>query len=168
MTDQGDGGCLRLGTPADQPALQALYRAHLEVLHGWNREVDLEGEIDQQWFDRPGVLFPWLIQDGGALAGFSLFGNHRLATAMDAQSDFYQHEFHVASTQRRRGLGRAAVAELRRQHPGTWTFEVLPDNGPAMGFWRACLPEAREVDWTSGDGVRFVRFLVPAVGEPSP
>lgn len=150
---------LRLACRADLGTLQALWRAHLLVLGGFNPTVDAASALDEQWFDRPGVLFPWLIEVDGVPAGFALIGNRQLAAAMGVDADFYLHEFHVSDGQRRRGLGRAAVEQLRRLHPGSWALLALAANAPALRFWSTALPGSSQVDWTGEEGARYVRFL---------
>jgi predicted acetyltransferase len=131
----------------------------LLLLGGMNPAVDVQGELDGQWFERPGVLFPWLIEADGVPAGFALIGNRQLAVAMGVDADFYLHEFHVADGQRRRGLGRAAVEHLRRLHPGSWALVVLAANAQALRFWATALPDSSQEHWTGEEGARYVRFF---------
>lgn len=138
-----------------------MYRAHLEVLKTWNETVDVSSPLDEDWFEKPGILFPWLLDRGGSSIGFALVGNHRLARAMGAETDFYFHEFHVAGGARRQGVGRAAVELVFSSHPGSMALDVLPANGPAMTFWSRVFEGARQVEWISEDGVRFIRFETP-------
>jgi predicted acetyltransferase len=151
---------LRLCDRQDKAWLRGWMRAHLEVLATWNPTVDVEAPFDEQWFEKPGVLFPWAIEFEGEAAGFALLGNHRLAEAMGASGDFYLHEFHIGAAFRRRGVGHRAMDLLMEQHPGNWTVDVLPANGPAVAFWeRVFLARGgRRSTWTSDDGVVFARF----------
>lgn len=135
-------------------------RSHLLVLATWNPTVDVDAPFDEQWFQKPGVLFPWIVEVDREAAGFALMGNHRLAAAMGAPGDYYFHEFHIAHALRRRGVGQRAVELLLEQHAGSWTLDVLPANGPAIAFWERALA-ARGVqrrNWIDEDGVQFVRL----------
>ncbi|MBI1381755.1 MAG: GNAT family N-acetyltransferase [Planctomycetaceae bacterium] len=152
---------LRLATDDDRSALCQWMRAHLEGLAVWNPTVGVDAPFDEQWLERPDVLFPWLIEVAGTPAGFAFLGNHRLAAAMGASSDFYFHEFHVDRAFRRRGVGRRAVELLLERHVGSWTLDVLPSNGPAVAFWESALGgrRLRRTPRTGEDGVQFVRFV---------
>jgi predicted acetyltransferase len=120
----------------------------------------VEAQLEEQWFDKPGVLFPWLIEVQGLPAGFALIGNRQLATAMGMDAEFYLHEFHVAAGYRRQGIGRAAIEQLGRIHPGVWALVVLSENQAALRFWNATLPAANCEFQLSDEGVRFVRFRI--------
>ena len=61
----------------------------------------------------------------------------------------------VAPEHRRDGTGRAFARALFAQHPGTWELTVLRGNTRALQFWRAVIPERREVA-SEEDEIDFV------------
>lgn len=155
---------LRLANASDRDLLGTMYRDHLIHLSRTNPTVNTDIEFEVNWFENPGVLFPWLIEDvdgeGARPVGFALMGNDRLSRAMGSDADFLVFEFHVVEGARRGGVGSGAVAALLKEHCGSWCVDVDPGNELAMGFWTRVLaafePDVRErID--KDDGARFLR-----------
>ncbi|MEZ6006120.1 MAG: GNAT family N-acetyltransferase [Planctomycetota bacterium] len=152
---------LRLATLEDRPALQDLYTQHLQFLASFNPSVQADAPLQDLWFERPGVLFPWLLKTQTTLLGFALLGGRKLSEAMGSDTDFYLHEFHMAEPFRGQGFGRKAVHELLKEHPGSWSVDVHPANPGALRFWEVALAsvELKQTDYFTEEGVRFIRHM---------
>ncbi len=101
---------------------------------------DLAALADRQrgWWQRPGVLFPYLIRQGGLPVGFDLIAARQaLPAGLDA--DFVVHEFFVARAVRGTGVAEQAALEGFARHRGRWEVVTEPANQPAIRFWRRVL-----------------------------
>jgi predicted acetyltransferase len=171
--DRGPRVSLRQATLDDMSVLQRMYAELLLVLAESNPTVDPAHRLQTDWVERPGKLWAWLIEKEGGekgggeppLAGFALVCGTAYAEALGSPTDYLLYEYFIESSERRSGLGRAALETLLRDRPGTWSLDVLPGNEPAMAFWTASLARYEpEVSVRVDDeGVTFVRhhFRVP-------
>lgn len=103
------------------------------------------------WWEKPGLLFPFLIRVDGHAAGFALVG----ASPGHAPQgrDFYVHELFLMRPFRGRGVGEAAVTKVFERLPGRWELRTQPSNGRARAFWRKALDR-----YTSGQVTEEVRY----------
>jgi ribosomal protein S18 acetylase RimI-like enzyme len=119
---------LRDAQPDDRARLQSLLAAYLYEFDG---QTEPYAYLDAYWTDR-GRL-PLLIENDGKVAGLCLIRRRSAAWSIA--------EFSVIPDQRRRGVGRAAVAELveRARKAGAAYLEanVRPDKRAALAFWLA-------------------------------
>ena len=83
-------------------------------------------------------------------------------TVAKASSDFEVIEFFLLRGFRGRGVGQSVALDIFRRYPGRWVLKVLPENEPAMAFWRktiaaaGALPFTEEtVDTSDGEMVAF-------------
>jgi predicted acetyltransferase len=103
------------------------------------RTADYAGPL-RVWFHRPGFLFPYLIRVDGRAAGFAMLGAAPAHAPKGA--DFFVHEFFILRPFRRHGLGERVMHRLFAAHPGQWELWVLPENTPALHFWRRTIARA--------------------------
>ena len=114
----------------DLPNAHGLFEE--ETLHTRNYAVPLG-----ICWEKPGLLFPFLIRVDGHAAGFALVG----ASPGHAPQgrDFYVHEFFLMRPFRGRGVAADAVMEVFERLPGRWELRTQPTNARAKSFWRKTL-----------------------------
>ena len=84
---------------------------------------------------------PFLIEVGGALAGFCLVDRYALVPGID----WNMSQFFVMGPWAGRGVGRRAAAAAFDRFAGHWQVMQVPENTHAVQFWR------RVIDaWTGG------------------
>ena len=100
--------------------------------------------LDRQaaWWEKPRVLFPYLIRVGGIPAGFNLIASGPYVPT--AAIDFVQHEFFVAHTWRGTGVAAEAFRKGLARHRGTWEVCTWTTAPRAIAFWRKTLPTCTE------------------------
>lgn len=90
------------------------------------------------WWQRLGVLFPYLIRAADRPAGFLFVASGPYVPTPG--SDFVLHELFVAHAHRGTGVAAAAVRLALTCHPGTWEIATWPTATRALAFWRKTLP----------------------------
>lgn len=50
--------------------------------------------------------------------------------------DWYMNEFYIISKYQKHGIGQAVANEIFKKYNGEWSVGVLPENLPALHFWR--------------------------------
>lgn len=86
------------------------------------------------WFQRPGHLFPYLIRVDGRAAGLVMIGGAPSNAPKGA--DFFVHEFFLMRPFRGQGVAAGVMGQLFQRHLGKWELWVIPENVPALRFWR--------------------------------
>ena len=96
--------------------------------------------LDRQaaWWERPGVLFPYLIRVDGVPAGFDLIASGPYVPTSGV--DFVAHEFFVAHAWRGTGVAADAARMGIARHRGAWEVVTWTTAARALGFWRKTLP----------------------------
>lgn len=128
---------LRACTPADLPALQAIYAHH--VLTG-TASFEIEppdlAEINRRFEKITGLGWPWIVAEGegGRVLGYAYCGpfRERAAYARTVENSVY-----IESGAQGRGLGRALMAELIIQARAAGAREMLAvigDSGNAASI----------------------------------
>ncbi|HAT4455397.1 TPA: GNAT family N-acetyltransferase [Legionella pneumophila] len=74
----------------------------------------------------------FLIKIGNELAGFALLNQEGLYP----DTAWNMGEFFITAKFQGKGLGYLAASELWKRHPGLWEVSVIPENKPALAFWR--------------------------------
>jgi predicted acetyltransferase len=89
---------------------------------------------------------PLLLNMDGHLAGFALINRlSRTGLAVDHN----MAEFFVVRKHRRRGVGRAAAAEIFSRYRGRWELAMARRNVAALAFWREVIksePRVADLD----------------------
>lgn len=83
------------------------------------------------YFDDP-TREAFLIKIGDELVGFVLL--HKEGT--QPQTDWNIGEFFILAKFQGKGVGSLIAKEVWKTHPGIWEISVIPDNKPALAFWR--------------------------------
>lgn len=132
---------IRLASVDQRPAVERLIQLYLYDMaseHPW--PIGPDGAYGYDFLDRF-WQHPYLIYAEGALAGFALVIR---GCPITGRADcWFMAEFFVLRPYRRQGLGRTALAEALRRHPGDWHVTVIQSNAPALSFWQAALAAFR-------------------------
>ncbi|KOP68671.1 acetyltransferase [Bacillus sp. FJAT-18019] len=123
-----------------------LYLHDLSGIWGWKpnsygifEEDDTKTLNDQNkvfdiWWEKPSILFPYLIRVDGIPAGFALVATPPYTFG----SDFYMNEFFVMKPFRGKDVAEKAAALVFEKHAGSWEIQTNPTdrNKRAQAFWR--------------------------------
>ncbi|MGQ0552983.1 MAG: GNAT family N-acetyltransferase [Planctomycetota bacterium] len=96
----------------------------------------LEGQA--AWWEKPGVLFPYLINATSLPAGFLFIASGPYVPT--PSSDFVVHEFFIAHAWRGSGVAAEAIRQGCARHRGRWEVATWPKASRALAFWRKTLP----------------------------
>jgi predicted acetyltransferase len=128
-------------TLADYPALQNLARFYVYDisrycggLPGWDCPEDglYEAYDFRPYFETPDC-FPFSLYAGEERAGFVVVKN----VGTDGATLWNMEQFFVIAKFQRRGEGARLVQEVWTRFRGPWRIEVIPENAPALAFWRS-------------------------------
>lgn len=86
------------------------------------------------YFDNP-QRQAFLIKIHNELAGFVLLNKEGTQHNMD----WNMGEFFILAKFQGIGLGSRAAHEIWKTHPGIWEISVIPENKPALMFWRKAI-----------------------------
>ena len=87
---------------------------------------------------------PFLIRVEDKLAGFALVRQGPSLTDKSTSSEgacTHMAEFFILRKYRRHGVGARAARELFDRFPGHWEVSEIPENTPAIAFWRKVIGE---------------------------
>lgn len=121
---------------------------------GWECPTDLDFEVDDltPYFEEP-TRKAFLIQVENAVAGFVLLNQ--------TGDTWHLDEFFVHGTFQKKGIGRKIAFELWEQYPALWELSVIPENKPALFFWRGTI-----ASFTQGKYVEEMK-TIEQQGKPS-
>lgn len=153
--------------------LYPLYLHDLSEIWGWTPNpygvfeddetltLNDQNKVFDIWWEKPGVLYPYLIKENGTPAGFAL-----VATPPHTPPgcDFYLNEFFVLRPFRGRGIAEIVAKEVFNRHIGNWELQTNPteSNKRAQHFWRKTLQGytggnlQEECSETTGDGLKMI------------
>lgn len=99
-----------------------------------------QNKVFDIWWEKPGILYPYLIKEDGIPAGFAL-----VATPPHTPPgcEFYLNEFFILRPFRGTGIAERAAKEVFNLHIGKWELQTNPTatNRRAQHFWRKTLKE---------------------------
>lgn len=95
------------------------------------------------WWEKPGILFSFLIRAEGKPAGFAMVATPPHTTSGIA---YRMNEFFVLNRFRRCGIGTRAAIQVMDRFAGRWEVGYTPINESAAAFWRTVIP-----GYTNGD-----------------
>lgn len=90
------------------------------------------------WWEKPGVLFPYLIKVEGSPAGFNLIASRPHVPSPGV--DFVVHEFFLVQAWRGTGAAAEAARKGIGRHRGAWEVATWPTASRSIAFWRKTLP----------------------------
>lgn len=129
-----------------------LYLHDLSAAHGdmpnkhglFEEEDEIETLIDQYnvqdiWFNNPGVLYPYIVYVDDLPAGFCFVASGQPADRFDAE--FIVYEFFILNPFRGKGVSLEAIEMILNEHKGTWVLYTnsTSNNKVAQGFWKKAL-----------------------------
>lgn len=138
-------------TSADYPILQNMARFYVYDL---SRSC---GFISQDWacpcnglyesfdfktyFTEPAHM-AFMIKVDQELAGFVLLNKQGILSS----TEWNIGEFFILAKFQNKGIGQSIAQELWTTYPGVWEISVIPENKPALAFWRKAV-----LDFTAGN-----------------
>lgn len=102
----------------------------------------------------------FLIKVGGEVAGFILIKFMSIAS----RNFWYLAEFFILAKFQGKGVAEEVAYRLWQKYPGEWELNVIPENTPALNFWRRVVSrftndryslEIREVDYDIHQPMRY-------------
>ncbi|MDP3269638.1 GNAT family N-acetyltransferase [Legionella rowbothamii] len=129
-------------TPDDYPIIQRMWPFYVYDMgrycglnKGWECPVNPEFTPDDltSYFINPREAF--LIKVKDELAGFILLNKVGTQTNID----WNMGEFFILAKYQGKGIGQGVVHELWKTHLGIWEISVIPENKPALEFWRKAI-----------------------------
>jgi len=128
-------------TTETRPILERLWQLYRHDLSGFRGMLPDEAGMFHArsllpFLDRDGERGAHLFRTDGPV-GFAL-------VARAVSGPRLMSEFFVVRGARRRGLGRAAAAELFALYPGLWEIPFQEENAAAARFWRRVAAEVGE------------------------
>lgn len=88
--------------------------------------------LDHYWIEPE--RSPFLVRVGGQLAGFVLVARYNYLTGQ--KDSWVLAEFFVMRKYRRQGVGEYVACHIFDRFPGEWQVAQIPENAPAITFWR--------------------------------
>lgn len=143
MNIQGLQSALKVETATldDYPTIQNMARFYVYELSrdcgfisdDWALPSDgLYESFDfKNYFEEP-TRKAFLIKVGNELAGFVLLNQEGIYP----DTVWNMGEFFITAKFQGKGLGFLVSSELWNMHPGLWEVSVIPENKPALNFWR--------------------------------
>jgi len=104
----------------------------------------------------------FIVKIGKELVGFAIVTHDDTATV-----DYSIEEFYIVAKYQGKGIARQVAVQLWNEHRGNWLLSVIPENLPALKFWRKIVSEftdlqykeeVREVDYDKDQPYRH--FLI--------
>ena len=88
--------------------------------------------------------YAFLIKVGNELAGFSLIHKNGISPT----TYWNMGEFYIIAKYQNQGVGKKAAHQIWRQFPGHWEVTVIPENTPALAFWRRSISNFTDKQYT--------------------
>ncbi|MCM3783511.1 hypothetical protein M3231_11035 [Neobacillus mesonae] len=111
-------------------------------------------DVQNIWWEKPDILFPFLIQVDSIPAGFIL-----IATPPHCSPgiDFFVNEFFLLQPFRGRGIAEAAAVKVFDRFRGNWELFTNPSERNMVGqkFWRKTIGNYRSGDFIEELGDTF-------------
>lgn len=109
------------------------------------KTLDEQFHVQDIWFQKPGLLFPYIIYVDKKPAGFDL-----VATGIYApkSTDYYVHEFFILRPYRGKNISEIAAQQVFDRFRGKWELYTNPTdlNHKAQSFWNKTIN-----NYTSGN-----------------
>lgn len=88
--------------------------------------------------------YPFIIRVDNQLAGFVLLNN----IGSNPNVDWHLVEFYILASFQGRGIGRQVALQLLNAYQGVWEIAQMPENLPAIGFWRSVIQQFTQGKYT--------------------
>lgn len=127
---------LRCGTSSDRVVVDRLMELYLYDYSEFDGfDVDEHGmyrydDLDYYWMEKSREIMVFKVN--GNWAGFAMISAEVMLNGAQRSLD----NFFVMRKYRRQGLGALAARTIFERTPAAWEISVLPNNAPAVAFWR--------------------------------
>jgi len=131
----------------DLPILKNLARfycydmsRHCGLIEDWDWAFPENGMYegcDIESYLKDNDRYAFLIKVKNELAGFVLI--HKNGTKPD--TEWNMGEFFIVAKFQSKGIGKQVASKIFQQFPGKWEVTVIPENTPALAFWRSAVNE---------------------------
>lgn len=154
---------LRLASEEDRSELLRMYAEQTRILHGFKESVVPDQVLDNDWWQKPEDLFPYMIYHEGAPVGFCLVMGERYVAAVGEEGDYLIWEMFVDELYRGGGVAERALRVILSSNPGRWSVQAMPKNGRAVGFWRrvTLMPPYDGIEGLNDEGFATFQFVAP-------
>ncbi|WP_105614023.1 GNAT family N-acetyltransferase [Vallitalea okinawensis] len=108
-------------------------------------------EVQNIWFDKPNILFPYIIKVDEKPAGFILIAT---APYVSKTTDYYVNEFFVLRPYRGKSIGEIAAKQVFNKFIGRWELYTNPSSKNFIGqkFWRKTVSTYTNNDYDESIG----------------
>lgn len=137
-----------------------LIEGHLPNRHGIFEDTDEyrtladQYEVQSVWWEKPGILYPWLIQVNSLPAGFI-----RIATPPHCAPgvDYFVNDFFLLQPFRGMGIAEKAAVMVFEQYRGEWELFTNPAEKNITGqkFWRKTVSRYTQGQYSERTGETF-------------
>lgn len=117
----------------------------------------------KRFFDDPNHKV-FIVKMDRELAGFVII------TKGSNKINWLVQEFYIVGKYHGKGVAKFIAHQVWKDHPGSWELSVIPENAPALGFWRKAAgeivegkfqEELRKVDYDDYQPYRhFLSFII--------
>lgn len=113
-----------------------------------------QNKIFDIWWEKPGVLYPYLIKENDIPVGFAFVAT---SPHIPPTCEFYLYEFFILRPFRGKGIAEFAAKEVFKLHSGHWELQTNPTerNVRAQHFWRKTLKGYTEDSYREEMGKSF-------------
>lgn len=142
--------CLISATAADYPMIQNMARFMTYEMSRycgigsedwWMPSNGLYECYDfKKFFDNPDHKV-FVVKIGKELAGFAII------TQCTGSVDWLVEEFYIVAKYQGGGVAKAVASQIWNSHLGNWELSVIPENTPALHFWRKAVGEITQGEY---------------------
>lgn len=101
--------------------------------------------------------YAFLVKVDNELAGFVLIHKN----GINPSTDWNMGEFFIVAKFQGKSIGKQAAHLAWQQLPGLWEISVIPENTPALAFWRKSISE-----YTNGQYNEEIKSVYPNTHQP--
>ncbi len=118
------------------------------------RTLNDQYEVQNIWWEKPGILFPYVISVDGIPAGFILIAS---PPHCNKGIDYFVNEFFLIQSLRGKGIAERAVSIVFDQFKGNWELFTNPleKNIVGLKFWRKSISNYTNGVYTEKNGETF-------------
>lgn len=120
---------------SDYPIIQNMARFYMNELSRYcsSPSNDLNESFDfKNYFEEPSRKAYIIKTEDDELVGFALINKE--GTLND--TEYNMGEFFILAKFQGKGIGKFVLSKIFQLHPGKWEISVIPENKPALIFWR--------------------------------
>jgi len=111
-------------------------------------------ELQNIWFEKPGILYPYIILVDSKPAGFALISTKQFTPK---STDYYLYEFFLLRPYRGIGIAEEGAKQVFRRFKGKWALYTSHENNErGIGFWRKVLGNHTGGDYEETSGETFL------------